>query len=1287
MNRTIIKNYAPKARREFIAAVTAKANMLGITRDHIAEAKETGDYLIVDGRPLPAKIAPHRQALVAEIERKDFDEVIEEAAYTWFNRFVALRYMELHNLLPLPCPLLGGEDNTERPAILNHVVSLDESMFPQNVIARARELALAGDKEEELFALLLIAQCNKLHSAMPLLFERVSDASELLLPGSLLRADSLVRKLVKEIPDEEWDSVEIVGWLYQYYIQEKKDAVIGKVVATRDIPAATQLFTPNWIVQYMVQNTLGRLWLMAKPSESLKKTMPYYIEPAEQSPEVNEALEEIRPLFKKIEDEEDRDYKGIIYRSLADIHFLDPACGSGHILVETYNIFKTIYTHLGYRRTDFPRLILENNLFGLDIDHRAAQMTQFALLMLACKDDKSLLANPPKMNVLALRSSGQLYVAPPEEPRRRRSRRTRGVAQAEAAQLSLPGLQEGQGSQNAANSMEAFVQKLLQAAMGAGSKGKLVSEADPFSGQMGETSDGEIASRDDIVALLELFADADTFGSLIRIPENVKNSLPRLRTLLEAAFAKGDVVAQENASILAPLVRQADLLSRQYDCVVANPPYMGSRNFNEKLKAYASEHYSDSKTDLYAMFIERCCEMTRTYGYVGMVTMHGFMFLKSYEQFRSNLLLSTTIETMAHLGPRSFDSIGGEVVQTTAFTLINKNINDFKSLFYRLTDYDSEKSKEEAFLSNKLCQFITTSQGFTTIPGSPFTYWVSDKIRSVFASNTSLRENAKAVVGLQTGDNEQFLRLWFELEFSRIGFSMSSSDKAKESKFKWFPHNKGGTFRKWYGNQDYVVDWEDDGYAIKHFVDNNSRLRSRPQNTEYYFDESISWTDITSGSTVFRYYPKGFIFDSCAPAAFEKTNFNNKNYLCYLNNKFVNYANKIINPTFHFRTGYFDLLPNPKDLYQNANIEYAERLIDIARIDWDYYETSWNFKNLPLLTGIIKPAKLEELYTNARANWQEVTEEMQRLEVENNKYFIDAYGLKDELTPDVPLKEITLTCNPWYRYGEDAEGADEATRDRVEARLCSDTIKELISYAIGCMMGRYSLDAEGLIYAGAGNKGFDASKYASFPADEDAIVPLMDLNYFEDDAAHRFTSFLEAALGKEHLDENLQFVASGLDPRANELPTTTIRRWLSSKFYKDWHLKTYRKRPIYWLFSSGKNKAFEALVYLHRYDSQTTLATMRTKYVIPLQGKIADDIRSREDRLESQEKIPNRTDFRKELEVLKKKQMELRAFDELLRHYTEQHIELDLDDGVKVNYAKLGKLLAETKDITGSKGD
>lgn len=1283
MNRTIIKNYAPRARREFIAAVTAKAGMLGITRDHIAEAREAGDYLIVDGRPLPVKIAPHRQALLAEIERKGFDEVIEEAAYTWFNRFVALRYMELHNLLPLPCPLLGDEDNTERPAILNHVVSLDETMFPQKVIDRARELALAGDKEEELFALLLIAQCNKLHRAMPLLFERVSDVSELLLPGSLLRADSLVRKLVKEIPDEEWDSVEIVGWLYQYYIKEKKKEVIGKVVATRDIPAATQLFTPNWIVQYMVQNTLGRLWLLAKPSESLKKTMPYYIEPAEQSPEVNVALEESRPLFKKIEDDEDRDYKGIIYRSLADIHFLDPACGSGHILVEAYNVFKTIYTHLGYTRKNFPRLILENNLFGLDIDHRAAQMTQFALLMLACKDDKSLLANPPKMNVLALRSSGQLYVAPPEEPRRR-SRRTRGVAQAGAAQLSLPGLQEGQGSQNAANPMEAFVQKLLQAAKGKGSQGKLVTDAEPLSDTMGDTFDERIADRDDIVALLELFADADTFGSLIRIPDNVKNSLPRLRTLLEAAFAKGDLVARDNAETLRQLVRQADLLSRQYDCVVANPPYMGNKYFNPTLKDFLDRNYEDVKTDLFSAFIVRNFDFTKEHGQLGFMSPFVWMFLSSYEKLREFVVENKCITSLVQLEYSGFD---GATVPICTYTFQNGHLPNFKGSYIRLSDFrgaENQGPKTLEAIQNPDCGWMYTACGndFKSLPGKPLSYWVSDKIRSVFASNTSLRENAKAVVGLQTGDNEQFLRLWFELEFSRIGFSMSSSDKAKESKFKWFPYNKGGSFRKWYGNQDYTVNWEDDGYEIKHFVDNNGRLRSRPQNTEYYFKESVSWSDITSSTNSFRYFPAGFIHGNKGNSVFLENRNSILSLLSYLNNNFIYLATKIINPSLTFNVGDLEKLPN----CTNISCQKTENLIKIEKQDWDSYETSWNFKNLPLLSGTSKPAKLEGLYAIARANWQKVTEEMQRLEVENNKYFIDSYGLEDELTPDVPLKEITLTCNPWYRYGEDAEGADEATRDRVEARLCSDTIKELISYAIGCMMGRYSLDAEGLVYAGAGNKDFDASKYASFPADEDAIVPLMDLNYFEDDAAHRFTAFLEAALGKEHLDENLQFVASKLDPRTNELPAATIRRWLSTKFYKDWHLKTYRKRPIYWLFSSGKNKAFEALVYLHRYDSQTTLATMRTKYVIPLQGKIADDIRSREDRLESQ-RIPNRSAFRNELELLKKKQLELRAFDELLRHYTDQHIELDLDDGVKVNYTKLGRLLAETKDVTGGKGD
>lgn len=1277
MNRTIIKNYAPKARRDFIAAVTAKAGMLGITKDHVAEAREAGDYLIVDGRPLPVKIAPHRQALIAEIERKGFDEVIEEAAYTWFNRFVALRYMELHNLLPLPCPLLGDEDNTERPAILNHVVSLDESMFPQNVIDRARELALAGDKEEELFALLLIAQCNKLHSAMPLLFERVSDVSELLLPSSLLRADSLVRKLVKEIPDEEWDSVEIVGWLYQYYIQEKKDSVIGKVVATRDIPAATQLFTPNWIVQYMVQNTLGRLWLMAKPSESLKKAMPYYIEPAEQSSEVNEVLEEIRPLFKKIEDEGDKDYKGIIYRSLADIHFLDPACGSGHILVEAYNVFKAIYTHLGYTRKDFPRIILENNLFGLDIDPRAAQMTQFALLMLACKDDKSLLSNPPKMNVLALRSSGQLYVAPPEEPRRR-SRRTRSGAQAETAQLSLLGLQDGQDSRKASNPMEAFVQKLLQAAKGKGAKGKLVAEAEPLSGTMGETSNEELANRGDIVALLKLFADADTFGSLIRVPDSVKGSLPRLRTLLEAAFAKGDVVARENAEDLLTLVRQAEMLSRQYDCVVANPPYMGNRYLNPTLKDFLDRNYEDVKTDLFSAFIVRNCDFTKEHGQLGFMSPFVWMFISSYEKLREFVVENKCITSLVQLEYSGFD---GATVPICTYTFQNSQLPNYKGSYIRLSDFrgpENQAQKTLEAIQNPDCgwMYADSNCSFLNLPTKIIAYWLSIKFKNILINTEKfprLNSNAKLKRGITTSANHIFYRIWHEINFSSIGFNSNGIGK-----FKYVPINKGGDFRKWYGNLYEVCEWENDGEKLKNFQS------SLVRNQQYQFLEQISYTSITSSKFSSRYTNKGFLFDQASNGIFSK---NNLFYLIsLLNSSTTSYILNILCPTLNINIGDLENIPictsNEKQISS-----ISKKCIEFEKIDWDSYETSWNFKNLPLLTGISKPAKLEELYSSVRARWQKMTRIMQKLEVRNNKYFIDAYGLEDELTPDVPLKEITLTCNPWYRYSEDAEGADEATRGRVEAHLCSDTIKELISYAIGCMMGRYSLDVEGLVYAGTGNRDFDASKYVSFPADEDAIVPLMDLNYFEDDAAHRFTAFLEAALGKDHLDENLQFVASQLDPRANELPAATIRRWLSSRFYKDWHLKTYKKRPIYWLFSSGKNKAFEALVYLHRYDSQTTLATMRTKYVIPLQGKIADDIRSREERLESQEKIPNRPVFVKELEVLKKKQLELRAFDELLRHYTDQHIELDLDDGVKVNYAKLGRLLAETKDVTGGKGD
>lgn len=638
MNRTAVKNYAPAARRDFIQAVTARAHVLGITENGSQPAQFSGDVAIIGGQAFPRSFGLQRETLINEVAQRGFAQVMEEAAYTWFNRFVALRFMELRGWLSCGCMMLGSESSTGLPAILDHLADLDDSMFPAEVLARARDLRLAGDREEELYHLLLIAQCNALHGSLPLLFEKVSDISELLLPDNLLYSDSIIRRLIQEIPEEDWESVEIIGWLYQFYISEKKAVVIGKTVKTEDIPAATQLFTPNWIVQYMVQNTLGRQWLAATPESSLRDAMPYYIEPAAQESEVCEALAAVAPAVPDPE----------------QITFLDPACGSGHILVEAYNIFKRIYQERGYRSRSIPRLILEKNLFGLDIDPRAAQLAQFVLLMLARKDDSRILENPPTMHIMALHTS-----RPWQD---QTSRQT-------LADCLLRDLPANEGNHQL---------RLLDAPS--------------------DTADSD-ELRQALDALLRLFAQADAFGSLLRVPESLRQALPRLRQCLKAAKENGSDLARTHAAALEPLLLQAELLAGTYDCVVANPPYMGSKGQNATLKAFAKDQYPDSKADLFAMFMERNLELSKSAGLVGMVTMQSWMFLSSFETLRGKLLAKNTLLTMLHLGAHGFDSIGGEVVQTTAFTLAQHHFPNYQGCFYRLVNGASEEEKQQLFFS------------------------------------------------------------------------------------------------------------------------------------------------------------------------------------------------------------------------------------------------------------------------------------------------------------------------------------------------------------------------------------------------------------------------------------------------------------------------------------------------------------------------------------------------------------------------------------------------------------
>jgi len=779
MNKAKLKTYAPQARKDFIAAVTQRANLLGLSESagkfDALPAERRGDVVLIAGREWPARVAQQRDRLVHRIQRDGFGYTMEAVAYTWFNRFAALRYMELHDYLGHGHRVLSSATAGGLPDILAHAADLATSReLPGLDAAHIAELKLAGNKDGELYRLLLVAQCNALSAAMPFLFERIDDETELLLPDNLLRTDSVIAKLVAQIPEEDWAEVEVIGWLYQFYISEKKDQVIGKVVKSEDIPAATQLFTPNWIVQYLVQNSVGRLWLMANPTSTLKSEWPYYIEPAEQTPEVNAQLDAL------IQTRMAEDGGSLNPESIT---VLDPACGSGHILVEAYALLKGIYLERGYRLRDIPRLILEKNLYGLDIDDRAAQLASFALLMKARADDRRLFNYPPRLNALSLQES-------------------KGVDLDE-----------------------------------------LATHLAPFG-----------VERVTVKALLDTFEHAKTFGSLIQIPDALNAQLPALAEAMGKANETGDLYAQAAAQDLLPLVEQARVLGRKFDAVVANPPYMGGKGMNGALKEFAKASFPDSKSDLFAMFIERGFGWCKRSGFNSMVTMQSWMFLSSYEAMREKLLTQRTIQTMAHLGARAFVEISGEVVQTTAFVLQGQNFLGFKPAFFRLVD-GQEEEKEAALRSNQNRFDVTVQDDFKKIPGSPVAYWLSDNARSTFERSKALAVIAPAKQGLATANNDRFVRYWFEVSQAKIDLHSRSLTEAQNSLAKWFPYNKGGEFRRWYGNQDHLVNWANNGVEIRNFTDEQGNQRSRPQNTQCYFRASVSWSDITSGISSFRFFP------------------------------------------------------------------------------------------------------------------------------------------------------------------------------------------------------------------------------------------------------------------------------------------------------------------------------------------------------------------------------------------------------------------------------------------------
>jgi hypothetical protein len=1202
MNRTALKSYAPKARLDFIRAITDRAAFFGLTPERTEAMQETGDVVLIGGRAFPKVVAGQRRSLEARVKDHGFAQVMEAMAYTWFNRFVALRYMELHGYLEHGYRVLSHPEGKPTPEILEHAEHVTlPGLDPQKVI----ELKLDGGQDAVLYRLLLVAQCNALHEAMPFLFEKIADETELLLPDNLLHSDSLIRKLVNEIEEGDWQQVEIIGWLYQFYISDKKDEVIGKVVKSEDIPAATQLFTPNWIVKYLVQNTLGRQWLATYPDSPLRQQMEYYIAPAAQTADVQAQLAAITPQSLDPE----------------TLTLLDPASGSGHILVEAYDLFKAIYQERGYRSKDIPRLILEKNLFGLEIDDRAAQLAAFALLMKARADDRRIFADHVQPNVIAIQESkGLEHLLRPD-----------------------PAAAKGAGELPFADS-DLFPQTEKQLTLTKPNQESPLAAVEPC-----------------LRELINLFEHGKTFGSLIRVPPELAAQLPAARQSIVAMITTGQLWEHRAAALLLPLVKQAELLARSYDAVVANPPYIGPKGLNSQLKELGKQYFF-GLPDLFAMFALRCLDLQKANRCLGLMTPMSWMFIVSFRKLRQSLFSNNCISTLVR---PEFNAFWAQAhVPICAYTLL-KGQKRFAGTYIDLESFMGAELQPIKLLEaiadpNCSYRFNADSSQFHKIEDSPVVYWLSQRWLDVFGNFPQLKESADVCVGLQTGDNTKFLRQWYEVSTANQNHSSLSCVEAKSSGKKWFPYNKGGNFRKWWGNCDAVVLWEEDGHAIKNFKDDDGGLRSRPQNTEYFFRPSVTWSFVSSANFGVRRSDGGFVFDVGGSSLFPHDGELNT-YVGFLCTKLAFKLMRILNPTVNFQVGNVASLPFPKTIltpFKGRISAIAEEAVEISRWDWNVYETSRGFTQHSCLCQPIHAAKVESSFHL----WQEFlnsrVRKMQELETENNEIFIHAYGLDGEISPEVPESQITLA---------------RADRER--------DMQRLLSYAIGCMVGRYSLDKPGLVYAHSRNEGFDASQYQTFPADADGIIPITELAWFPDDATERFVEFIGKAWPAEHLEENLKFIADSLGANRDEHPRDTIRRYLSQNFYKD-HLQTYKRRPIYWLFSSGKQKAFSCLVYLHRYH-EGTLARMRTEYVIPLQGKLSQRIEQLAGDITAATSTSHRRKLEKERETLVKQRTELAAFDEKLRHYADQRIALDLDDGVKVNYSKFGDLLAEVKAVTG----
>ena len=1178
MNKNAIKSYANYAHDQLVKQIKLKAFDYGFTESCTPELNVDS----VKGKLLSIEEKNQLNALIKEVKHHGLEHVIEEVAYTWFNRFIALRFMEVNNRLPQRIRVFTNESNEFKPEIKTEALHLDIPGLDQKVVFDLIE----QNDDEKLYKYLLLTVCNDMTTYLPDMFTSIKnqDYKVLLFPDGLLKEDSVLAKMISDIPEEDWkdetdntdeptNAVTIIGWMYQYYISKRHNEVINLTkgqVSKNDIPAATELFTTDWIVRYMVDNSLGRYWIERNPNSELRSKLKFLATGKDGTLPIVEN-DPIQP---------------------EELTFFDPCMGSGHILAYAFDVLMEIYRECGWSDRDAAMSIVENNLYGLDIDERAYQLSYFSIMMQGCKYNRRFL----KANV-----SNHL---------------SNVVETNDIESLSYEGMIETEASKEMSN------------------------------------------------YLLHTFKDALELGSLIQVEQKDYDSYKQFVDEVHstAEFSIYSLDWMENTYYqINKLIKQAEILSKKYCVTTTNPPYLNK--MSGELKKYVVKKYKDYSSDLFAVFVKRNFDFTKENGYLGFMTPFVWMFIKSYEKLREYIINNKSIATLVQMEYSAYEEA---TVPICSFVLKNEHSNAL-GYYFRLSDFkggmEVQKQKVLEAINNSNCDFYYEQKidKFSNIPGSPVAFWVTDSIYSSFRNLKPLVELYDARSGLQTNDNNRFLKLWHEIDVTKFSFN-------REIERKWVPFLKGGEYRKWYGNMNYVVNWENDGKDIKDYAIALYKTPTRTMKSmDKYFLEGFSWSEVSSGKFSVRFTPKGFIFGDVAPTISSKNQSGKlpKSLLGFLNSKVAEQFLKILTPTIHFNCGLIQKLPIFNVNEENTTINLiVENCIKKSIYDWDSFETSWNFKTHPLVELRLAGASAwgdhdpSARISSAYKAWSMVCEErfnqLKANEEELNKIFIDIYGLQDELTPEVEDKDVTVR----------------------KADLVRD-IKSFISYAVGCMFGRYSLDVEGLAYAGGE---WDDSKYTTFIPDKDDIIPICDEEYFEDDIVSRFVEFVSVVYGSDTLEENLKFIADALGSKGT--PREVLRNYFLNNFFKD-HCNTYQvtgsgKRPIYWLFDSGKKNGFKALVYIHRYTPDL-IARMRTGYIHPQQARYRTQIELLQEQIDMAGSTSEKVKLSKQLKKINEQLLELNKYEEIVHHWADKMEPMDLDDGVKVNYAKFQELLAKIK--------